>query len=117
MPCPAPARRPCRHARLGRHLQTAGGCSPEHMCARRIPSSHDLWAWYLKCVGVECERRSSVFLRQLGPGRGEARAGDGGQICDTPKPPLPPTPAFPAVGSAGPEAGRETGLWLQERER
>lgn len=62
------------------------------MLLAKFSHSNDLWAWYFKCVGVESERFSSVFLSKLQPdyeeARGEERRTD--RLRNNPRP--PPTP-------------------------
>lgn len=71
------------------------------MLLAKFSHSNDLWAWYFKCVGVESERFSSVFLSKLQPdyeeARGEERRTD--RLRNNPRPPPP------QIGSAGPNAG------------
>lgn len=59
------------------------------MLLAKFSHSNDLWAWYFKCVGVESERFSSVFLSKLQPdyeeARGEERRTD--RLRNNPRPP------------------------------
>lgn len=61
------------------------------MLLAKFSHSNDLWAWYFKCVGVESERFSSVFLSKLQPdyeeARGEERRTD--RLRNNPRPPPP----------------------------
>lgn len=61
------------------------------MLLAKFSHSNDLWAWYFKCVGVESERFSSVFLSKLQPdyeeARGEERRTD--RLRNNPRPPSP----------------------------
>lgn len=75
------------------------------MLLAKFSHSNDLWAWYFKCVGVESERFSSVFLSKLKPdheaARGEERETD--RLSNNPRPP-------PRLALQDPTQGWETGL-------
>lgn len=59
------------------------------MLLAKFSHSNDLWAWYFKCVGVESERFSSVFLSKLQPDYEEARGEEWrtDRLRNNPRPP------------------------------